>query len=278
MPSRRSNLVSDSAKQVILLFLPKVCSSSFWIFCVIFCLQVLFPRQDWTSSLPRAPTFFLKLPVFFQYLPNWQWKKTQTQCNRVSYSQVFNNLYQTKALFLKGRIESWSQSDIKENRCFFLINSLQSVNFVLHDRNLDTFEGIISFRYICILHNEHYQKLCGVKGTVISVIILWICIFVMDLPNWPILGLGGSHAYVDFGLHCSFAVTKNVLYNSIMYTGWAVLFPTTVILFCYLNIFIRTSSQFFMAEILQRFDKKLPKIEPISNCFRALKNAKLNFC
>ena len=68
----------------------------------------------------------------------------------------------------------------------------------------------LCFRYVCILHNEHYQKLFAVKGTVISFIILWICVVVMDLPNWPILGLGGSHAYSDFGMHCSFAITTNV--------------------------------------------------------------------
>ena len=107
----------------------------------------------------------------------------------------------------------------------------------------------------------------------VSFIILWICVIVMDLPNWPILGLGGSHAYADFGLHCSFAITTNAFYNTIMYTGWAVLLPAAVIFFCYLNILIRTSSQFFMTKI-QRFEEKIVQdrtFEPNSNCFRCVK-------
>ena len=166
------------------------------------------------------------------------------------------------------------QQLISSQSHFFKVKRIMKIEICIRSNGL-----FLCFRYICILHNEHYHKLFGVKGTVISFIILWICVIAMDLPNWPILGLGGSHAYADFGMHCSFAATTNVFYNTIMYTGWAVVFPAAVILFCYLNILIRTSSQFFMAKI-QRFEEKIVQdrtFEPNSNCFRCVKTKQLEF-
>ena len=90
---------------------------------------------------------------------------------------------------------------------------------------------------------KYYNKLFGVKGTVISMIILWVCVILLDLPNWSFLGLG-SHAYSDFGMHCTFAITSDFFYNTVMNTGLAVLLPAIVIFFCYLNILIRTSSNY----------------------------------
>ena len=127
------------------------------------------------------------------------------------------------------------------------------------------------FRYTCILHNEYYNKLFGVKGTVISMIILWVCVVLLDLPNWSFLGFG-SHAYSDFGMHCTFAFTTNFFYNTVMYTGLAVLFPAIVILFCYLNIWIRTSSNHLFEKHRMPTIVKKTRVIPIKHQSRNLRD------
>ena len=108
----------------------------------------------------------------------------------------------------------------------------------------------IFLRYICILHPEHYNKLFGVKGTLICVILLWSCVILMDIPNWSFLGVG-SHGFFELGLHCAFEITSNFVYNTIMYTGLAVLFPALVIFFCYFRILRQASGKLIFLQTQQ---------------------------
>ena len=99
------------------------------------------------------------------------------------------------------------------------------------------------FRYFFILHGRLYNKIFTVKGTILALILLWVCVFSLDIANMPFVGLG-YHGFNAYGLHCSFTVTKNFFYNTIVYSGLAVAFPALVVLFCYGRILYTTQSKY----------------------------------
>ncbi|XP_075247852.1 melatonin receptor type 1B-B-like [Convolutriloba macropyga] len=90
-------------------------------------------------------------------------------------------------------------------------------------------------RYVFIVHNELYGRLFNRTGTVISVILIWVCVMAIDLPNFPFMG--SEHLFYLPGLHCGFRLDRPWWYNFLFY-GWLLFIgPLCVIAFCYFRIY-----------------------------------------
>ncbi|XP_075247468.1 melatonin receptor type 1C-like [Convolutriloba macropyga] len=90
-------------------------------------------------------------------------------------------------------------------------------------------------RYVFICKNEWYEKLFNLKMTILIMVLIWVCVTLLDLPNFKFIGWGG-HAFSPLILHCSFRLDNVWWFNTILYTGLALCVPMWVILFCYVQI------------------------------------------
>jgi len=113
-------------------------------------------------------------------------------------------------------------------------------------------------RYVAICQNQFYKQLFDLRGTILCIVLIWICVFFLDLPNYPFMNFGG-HAFTGLFLHCSFTIDSvRWWFNTLFYTVLALGIPLTVIFFCYWSIWRKaTSSGMAGSEKRQREQKQL---------------------
>ncbi|XP_075262579.1 melatonin receptor type 1C-like [Convolutriloba macropyga] len=58
-------------------------------------------------------------------------------------------------------------------------------------------------RFVFICKNEIYDRFFDLKGTIACIILIWVCVTMLDLPNFPFMGFGG-HEFTNLFLHCSY--------------------------------------------------------------------------
>ncbi|XP_063722330.1 melatonin receptor type 1B-A-like [Symsagittifera roscoffensis] len=58
-------------------------------------------------------------------------------------------------------------------------------------------------RCMFICKQEIYDRFFGLKGTLLCIALIWITVFLIDLPNFPFMGLA-AHEFNPFYLHCTF--------------------------------------------------------------------------
>ncbi|XP_075258788.1 melatonin receptor type 1B-like [Convolutriloba macropyga] len=112
-------------------------------------------------------------------------------------------------------------------------------------------------RYIFICQNQFYSRVCGVKGTMLSLVMIWICVFMLDFVNYDFVGVGG-HVFKAPLLHCSFTLENTWWFNTMMYTIIALLLPLLIIPYCYYKIWEKASAgNMAKSEKRQREQKQL---------------------
>ncbi|XP_075264359.1 melatonin receptor type 1B-like [Convolutriloba macropyga] len=114
-------------------------------------------------------------------------------------------------------------------------------------------------RYIAICQSQIYKQLFDLRGTLLCIVLIWICVFCLDLPNYPFMGLGG-HEFTGLFLHCSFKIDSiRWWFNTLFYTVLALGIPLFTILFCYYSIWRKANSSGMAAgsEKRQREQKQL---------------------
>ncbi|XP_063728650.1 melatonin receptor type 1B-B-like [Symsagittifera roscoffensis] len=95
-------------------------------------------------------------------------------------------------------------------------------------------------RYVFICQNQIYNKLFDLKGTVVALVLLWICVFLLDLPNYPWFG---GHVFTELFLHCSFKIDSiRWWFNTLFYSVLALCVPMFTIMFCYYSIWRKANS------------------------------------
>lgn len=100
------------------------------------------------------------------------------------------------------------------------------------------FVAINRFVYVC--KHEVYDKLFDLKGTLATTVLIWVCVILLDLPNFKVIGLG-SHEFSVLLPHCSFGLDNAWWFNTLLYTGMALTFPMLVMIYCYYRIWTTAS-------------------------------------
>ncbi|XP_063715552.1 melatonin receptor type 1B-B-like [Symsagittifera roscoffensis] len=113
-------------------------------------------------------------------------------------------------------------------------------------------------RYIFICHNHLYARFWGVKGTILSLVLIWVAVFLIDLINYDFVGVG-DHVFKAPLIHCSFTLENTWWVNTLLYTVVALLLPLLLIPFCYYKIWTKAASSGAVAksERRQREQKQL---------------------
>ncbi|XP_075249488.1 melatonin receptor type 1B-B-like [Convolutriloba macropyga] len=95
-------------------------------------------------------------------------------------------------------------------------------------------------RYMFICKTELYRRVFDVKGTIFTIVLIWICVLLLDIVNYPFIPIGG-HAFFAPQLHCSFVLGDLWFFNTILYTGVALGLPLIVTPICYWKLWSKAS-------------------------------------
>ncbi|XP_063727274.1 melatonin receptor type 1B-A-like [Symsagittifera roscoffensis] len=127
----------------------------------------------------------------------------------------------------------WGDSVMRDNPVLCEVSGI--ICMVACFGSLWTMMFVAINRFIFICKNEWYSRLFGMKGTLLSLLVIWVCVCLLDLANYPGVGYGG-HTFNPPLLHCSFTLDNSWWYNTIIYTGVALTLPIFVISYCYYHI------------------------------------------
>ena len=80
-----------------------------------------------------------------------------------------------------------------------------------------------------------HQRYFSLQGTLLVVALTWLLVALLDIPNLTFLGFTG-HVFNPYSLHCGFKMNSSWWFNTLVYTGVALLIPVVGVSFSYYRI------------------------------------------